>query len=253
MNRLARIAANVLQADVGLFSIVAKDRLFFKAHEGLDAHGASVEGSFCLAAVDSGETLVVEDAPLDERFKDYELVKGQSKIRFYAGTPVRAPTGDVVGTLCVLHSKAMRPSANRIRALEELASAMESVLLLREWALELHETLSESAATKAGVLNDIAHDLATPLTPLRLQVAALRSHAGPGLEWKSLDRIEKNLVQLEGVLSQATRIILDDATERPEIPLRHLAQRPSRTNPWHQPAKEEAETSGIAVKRRKEA
>lgn len=47
-------------------------------------------------------TLVVEDLAHDVRFKDYPFVTGPSQSRFYAGVPIRSPSGHSIGTYCVL-------------------------------------------------------------------------------------------------------------------------------------------------------
>ncbi|KAI8935373.1 hypothetical protein NX059_007956 [Plenodomus lindquistii] len=50
-------------------------------------------------------SLIVNDLSKDERFKDYPFVKGPPKSRFYAGVPIRSPSGHSIGTYCVLDDK----------------------------------------------------------------------------------------------------------------------------------------------------
>lgn len=50
-------------------------------------------------------SLVVNDLSKDDRFKDYPFVKGPPKSRFYAGVPIRSPSGHSIGTYCVLDEK----------------------------------------------------------------------------------------------------------------------------------------------------
>lgn len=50
-------------------------------------------------------SLVVNDLLLDERFKDFPFVIGPPHSRFYAGVPIRSPSGHSIGTYCVLDDK----------------------------------------------------------------------------------------------------------------------------------------------------
>ena len=50
-------------------------------------------------AILSPETLIVEDTLLDARFAANPFVVGMPNIRFYAGAPIVAPDGHILGTV----------------------------------------------------------------------------------------------------------------------------------------------------------
>ncbi|KAJ4371338.1 hypothetical protein N0V83_004555 [Neocucurbitaria cava] len=50
-------------------------------------------------------SLVVNDLTKDDRFKKYPFVVGPPYSRFYAGVPIRSPSGHSIGTYCVLDDK----------------------------------------------------------------------------------------------------------------------------------------------------
>ncbi|KAF2130565.1 hypothetical protein P153DRAFT_395962 [Dothidotthia symphoricarpi CBS 119687] len=50
-------------------------------------------------------SLVVNDLSKDDRFKHYPFVVGPPYSRFYAGVPIRSPSGHSIGTYCVLDDK----------------------------------------------------------------------------------------------------------------------------------------------------
>lgn len=56
-------------------------------------------------AFENHPSLVVNDLTKDSRFRHYPFVTGAPHSRFYAGVPIRSPTGLSIGTLCVLDEK----------------------------------------------------------------------------------------------------------------------------------------------------
>jgi GAF domain-containing protein len=101
-DRIARVAALALDAPFAVFSVVTRDRQFFKARYGMEIRDTARDISFCTHALSSDEAFVIPDAGEDPRFATNPLVIGEPRIRFYAGHPVRAPSGPVLGTLCIL-------------------------------------------------------------------------------------------------------------------------------------------------------
>ena len=101
-DRVVRFAADEFDMPIVLVSLVDANRQWFKARVGLDACETDRESSFCGHAIMQPQLLVVEDALSDERFHDNPLVTGDPNIRFYAGAPLQLPTGEIVGTLCMI-------------------------------------------------------------------------------------------------------------------------------------------------------
>lgn len=102
---LTRIAAYICGTPVSLVSLVGRDTQFFKSVRGLDLVETSRELSFCAHTLDTARTLIVEDAQADQRFANNALVQGDPHIRFYAGAPILARDGHVLGTVCVIDDK----------------------------------------------------------------------------------------------------------------------------------------------------
>ena len=138
---LVRIARRLLGCQIGLLSIIDKDRQWFKARCGLDATETPREHSFCTHAVEMDQMLVVPDATLDPRFSANPLVLDAPAIRFYAGVPVHATAGDTsaqpiaIGTLCVIDDKPRDLSADDEKVLRDLAKVAEGLLHARAYAV----------------------------------------------------------------------------------------------------------------------
>ena len=129
-DRLARLASTALEAPIALVVLIDEDRQWFKARVGVDLDHTGRDVAFCAhAIVDRAPgPFIVPDAADDERFHDNPLVLGEPFVRFYAGQPVRSPSGHRVGTLCVM-DRVPRTLSDRQRAiLVDLAALVEDLL-----------------------------------------------------------------------------------------------------------------------------
>lgn len=99
---IVRQTKEALGVPIVLISLVDEHRQWFKARVGLDVAETPRCISFCTHALMGPWVLVIPDARADERFADNPLVTGEPHIRFYAGTPLTAPNGRRVGTLCII-------------------------------------------------------------------------------------------------------------------------------------------------------
>lgn len=145
-DRITRLTARLLDVPVALFSLVDRERQWFKSRVGLDAVETPREQAFCAHTILGSEPLVVEDAARDARFADNPLVTGGPHIRFYAGAPVRTSQGHAVGTLCAIDSKPRVLSAEDRQTLQDLADIMSKEVQARERLDVARERVLESSA-----------------------------------------------------------------------------------------------------------
>lgn len=103
-DRIVSFAAQEFEVPIALITLIDAERQWFKAGIGLDVCETSRDVSFCGHAIMSNDTMVVSDATKDLRFNDNPLVLGQPRIRFYAGAPLTLPSGQNVGTICLIDS-----------------------------------------------------------------------------------------------------------------------------------------------------
>ncbi len=146
--RVVRIASRLFDVPIALVSLVDAERQWFKACYGLDARSTSRDISFCGHAIDQPEILVVEDATMDERFADNPLVTGELGIRFYAGRPLAAPAGSLIGTLCLIDRVARSFGADDRAVLDDLAQVVETELAQTGMA-ELQRGLRQALEQRA--------------------------------------------------------------------------------------------------------
>lgn len=160
---ICAIAARIFDVPVALVSFVDENRQWFKARIGIDAPETPRDISFCAHAVADDSVLVVPDARSDVRFLDNPLVCGPSKVRFYAGAPIRTHDGFVLGTVCVLDRQPKEVTDSDIALLQGLARQVQAHLTLR---LEIVRR-KKLEAIKDEFVSTVSHELRTPLTSIR--------------------------------------------------------------------------------------
>ena len=144
LDALAKRATDVFDTSIAVITTIDKDREYFVGQSGklpnaiTDDAGTLLpmdrEHAICNYVVANDETLVVSDIERDPRFADNETIE-QWNMRFYAGAPLRAADGLVIGALCILDSEP--------RILEE-----NEVALLETMAADVVATITASDATK---------------------------------------------------------------------------------------------------------
>jgi GAF domain-containing protein len=127
-DRLARLAAHVLNAPVALISLVDADRQFFKSCLGLPEPWASrrqspLTHSFCQHAVASREPLLVDDAREHPLLRDNLAIRDMGVIA-YAGIPLIDPGDHALGTLCVIDSRPRHWTTHQVQLLGDLAASV---------------------------------------------------------------------------------------------------------------------------------
>lgn len=104
-DRITRLAAQLLGTKSSAITLILDDRIFIKSRYGTDIGDLSRKNSLSEFVVRTAELLEVPDASVDTRFKDNPVVTGESHVRFYAGYPLAAQNGELIGTLSVFDPK----------------------------------------------------------------------------------------------------------------------------------------------------
>jgi GAF domain-containing protein len=110
-----------LDVPVAVVSLVDLGRQWFKSIQGFPAAETPRCISFCQHVVKRKERLgpmVVEDARLDERFKDNPLVANEPFVTFYAGASLISPEGSSLGTFYIFDFQPRKITKAEIRRLE---------------------------------------------------------------------------------------------------------------------------------------
>lgn len=149
-DELTRLAALICGVPISLISLIDTDRQWFKSKFGLDLQETPRAQAFCTHAIMQPDLFVVPDASKDERFKNNPLVTGDLHVRFYAGEPLAARDGHVLGTLCVIDRVPHTLSDAQKEALRIVGRLVIANFELKRDLQELRDALAREAAGNAS-------------------------------------------------------------------------------------------------------
>jgi hypothetical protein len=137
-NRLAVNLARSFDAPIAMITAAGGEKSFWEAQCGLPDDTLSSPGverarSICGAPTFSDSIVVIADIEAEGQFTEDPFIKDHG-IRFYAGSPIKAHDGKVIGSICVLDT---RPRQITDKQKETLVSVAESVMM----AIELSEPM----------------------------------------------------------------------------------------------------------------
>ncbi len=131
-DRLTKLASVICGVPISLISLIDKDRQWFKSNIGLDVNQTDRDVSFCQYTIVGNDIFEVEDATLDERFRNNPFVEEVPEIRFYAGYPLIDSDGFALGSLCVIDTKAKKLTEDQQLALRILGKEVAAQIIARK-------------------------------------------------------------------------------------------------------------------------
>ncbi|NYE59607.1 GAF domain-containing protein [Duganella sp. 1224] len=128
-DKIVAFAAQEFDVPIALISLLDENRQWFKAKVGVDMCETARDISFCGHVILQPDLFIIPDARADERFADNPLVTNPPHAIFYAGAPLRMPSGFTIGTLCLIDHTPRNLDATEMAILTSLRD-----LLLEELA-----------------------------------------------------------------------------------------------------------------------
>ncbi|MGY0623747.1 MAG: bifunctional diguanylate cyclase/phosphodiesterase, partial [Paraglaciecola chathamensis] len=126
-DRITRLAAHTFDCQFSSISFIDSERQWYKSVFNFDATELSRDISFCAYTITNNDVFVINDTHKDDNFKDSEFVTEAPLLRFYAGIKISINNYHV-GSLCVFDTAPKQFSSTDKRALQDLASMVESEL-----------------------------------------------------------------------------------------------------------------------------
>ncbi|MDT8311515.1 MAG: EAL domain-containing protein [Methylophaga sp.] len=124
--RLTFLAQQLFDCNCSFITLIDNEFQWIKAVQGDLPKKTKRSLAFCNLTITQDRVLVVENASEDTRFARNPLVTGPPFIRFYAGTPIHAPSGEKLGALCVTDSQPQKFSDADGDLLQQLAKLVDN-------------------------------------------------------------------------------------------------------------------------------
>jgi hypothetical protein len=129
---VVRELAKIFDVPVSLVSVVDRDKDFWAARLRAGAEAEhSREDSFCSQLESMKDVIVVEDVTKDPKFAENSFLQERG-VKFLASTPLHAPEGHSVGSLCVMDTKPHTVSEREKLLLAKVAQEFMRVLTRRQ-------------------------------------------------------------------------------------------------------------------------
>jgi GAF domain-containing protein len=127
LRRLAETAQKAFKVELAVVSLVNGDRLYYGNNTDVMPESVPLDLSFCQYTISSDAPVIIPDVRADRRFDDNPLTE-LSYLNFYAGYPLHASDGTVIGSFCLQGSRSRPGSAVSMEALRGLALQAEAEL-----------------------------------------------------------------------------------------------------------------------------
>jgi signal transduction histidine kinase len=181
---LVELVAEICEADAAGITVLRGNAFHVPVTHGIAPFVCPADDTFCLHTMDVDGVVVVEDARSDPRFENIGWVDGTlAKARFYASAPLYAPTGEMVGRLCVIDPEVRGLAPLQHKSLEMIALSVTQLIELRLLRSRRPEPagpdLDQNTATLVSRLAaELSHDMKVPLTAIIASVEMLEEELG---------------------------------------------------------------------------
>ncbi len=205
LQSVAELACHVCDVPYAVVNLISEHFQHQVAAVGIPPTVCSRGDSMCTVTIEAPEPgVVVRDAREDPRFADNPFVTGaMGRLRFYAASQLRGPSGVVLGTLCVFDEVPRDLTPEQRHGLDLLASQAVGALELRKAGRELAVTVRElqearselrrSNSDLAAFAGQVSHDLRNPLAGVSGFLELLADHRMVAADTTASSYVERAL------------------------------------------------------------
>ena len=130
LDDIARLAALVCNAPVGVVSIIERDEVLLIGRHGIGLTSAPRRTLPCEITISGDGPYQIPDARRDPEYAPHGIPAGDKRYRFYAGAPIVTAESVAIGCVAVLDLAARKLTAVQLESLESLANMVTTRLEL---------------------------------------------------------------------------------------------------------------------------
>lgn len=169
LDLITRLLAIICNTPISVVSIVDKTKVFIKSAIGMEKIIIERDITYCDHVVAQDDLFEVCDAFFDDRFKNNPFTFANPPVIFYAGMPLKTPSGANIGVLCVVDHIPRKLNSDQRQALVTLAHQVVLHLELQKYNHELilaNKKTIELGRAKEEFLSNVSHEIRTPLNAI---------------------------------------------------------------------------------------
>lgn len=168
-DRITHLAQRIFNAPSVRLGFTDDQILFLKSRVGDGDDRIPIESSICQYTVKSKQLNIIPDTLNAEPYRSMTCVTEGSRIRFYAGYPVKSPEGTIVGSLSITDDKPREFTDRDARILESFGKLVEHELSFSviKQVDPITQLLNRSSFMEySKKLFDLFHELEQPIAIL---------------------------------------------------------------------------------------
>lgn len=143
-----RLLSGICRVPAAYLTFIHNDKQWVKSQKGFETLEIPLRFSICNHTLKGGTLLEVEDLQNDPRFAENPFVTGDPNFRFYAGVPLKTPSGNQIGTLCVADFEPRKLNEHQLDALNILSAEVIAHLEILKKNRQLRSSLDDAEAFK---------------------------------------------------------------------------------------------------------
>jgi GAF domain-containing protein len=155
------LIANLCGIPKAVITLIDGHKVWFKSRLGVPNNFVYYKKSYCQFTVENKNLVEFSDVDNDPRLINHEWTKEYPQIKFYAGVPLMTAENEIIGTLCIMDSKAHVLTNRQKEMLMDLGKMVASLM--------------ESRRNKAGFKNEEKKPMDHPMISFRSVRAVTRS------------------------------------------------------------------------------